>query len=161
MLRIEGDAGIQQGIRVVWTSRHDDSKPADGLDRLIKVVGLEPLTVCVTDKYQELDRIDPVGSHKTSETAYYIELGVSCHCRTLLSILWPNSYFYRPYIHPRLRTATVSAASGPQPLSRQPVAPIRPLVAGAITDVRCSVTAPDGGAASGGALRLGPDAADP
>ena len=39
--------------------------------------------------------------------------------------------------------------------------PIRPLVAGAITDVRCSVTAPDGGAASGGALRLGPDAADP
>jgi hypothetical protein len=72
--RAEGDAGIQQGVRLVWPSRNDDPQFADRLDGPIEVVGLEPLAVRVTDEHEELDGVDAVGPNETSLTTDDVEL---------------------------------------------------------------------------------------
>ncbi len=59
----ERNAGIQQGVWVVWASRYNDSEPADWRDRPVEVVGFEPLPIRVADKNQELNRVDTVGTH--------------------------------------------------------------------------------------------------
>jgi hypothetical protein len=80
--RARGDASIEQRIRVVWSSGHDDLKLANGHDGAVEVVGLKPLAIRDTDEDHELDWIHPVGPHEASETTNYVEPGVPCHCRT-------------------------------------------------------------------------------
>jgi hypothetical protein len=68
----ESNAGVQQGVGVVWFSRHNDSEPPDRHDRPVEIVRFEPLPIRVADKDQELDRIDSVGTHETSETTHHV-----------------------------------------------------------------------------------------
>ena len=58
---------------MVWSSRYNRSKPADGLNGPVGVVGLEPLPIRVSDKDEKLNRIDAVGTLKAPETTHHVE----------------------------------------------------------------------------------------
>ena len=85
---IEGDAGVEQGLRIIRFCWDDPLHLCDGADRGVYVVRFEPLSATVAYPNLKKDGVDPICTLKSALAADTIDSIESAHLDLISAGSW-------------------------------------------------------------------------